>query len=91
VGIRAPAGSLVRVSCTGKGCPVKQRRKRIKGGSVHFKTYQRFLRAGVRLEIFIRKPEMIGRYKRYTIRAKKGPKVVDRCLAPGKTRPIRCR
>jgi PKD repeat protein len=91
LGIRAPAGALVSVTCRGKGCSVKQRRKRVKRGLVHFKTYETFLRAGVRLEIFVRKSGTIGRYKRYTIRAGKFPTVRDLCLEPDKRRPTRCR
>jgi len=91
LGIRGPAGALVSVTCDGKGCSVKERRKRITGGPVHFKTYEHFLRAGIRLEIFVRKAGTIGRYKRYTIRAGKGPRVRDLCLAPGRARPVRCR
>jgi hypothetical protein len=58
---------------------------------VRFKTYERFLRAGIRLDIFIRKPNTIGAFTRYKIRAGKGPVRVDRCLPPGpKTKPKRC-
>jgi PKD repeat protein len=88
--VRAPKGALITVSCRGKSCGVKQRRKRGKGSALHFKTYERFLRAGVRLEIFVRKSGTIGTYRRYTIRAGKGPAHLDRCLKPGKTRPSRC-
>lgn len=89
--IRAPVGALITVACRGKGCPVKQRRKRIKRGAVSFKTYERFLRAGVQLEIFARKAGTIGTYRAYTIRAGKRPKRVDRCLEPNRARPTRCR
>jgi PKD repeat protein len=89
--VRAPAGALVTVVCHGKGCPVKQRRKRIKSGGVHFKTYERFLRAGIRIEIFVRKPKTIGTYRRYTIRAGKVFARLERCLVPGNSRPTRCR
>jgi PKD repeat protein len=89
--VRAPKGTLVTVKCRGKSCSVSRRRKRVKQGSLHFKTYERFLRAGVRLEIFIRKPNTIGAYTRYTIRAGKGPTRINRCLQPGKDSPSRCR
>jgi hypothetical protein len=88
--VRAPRGALVTVRCKGKGCGAKQRRKRIKQGAVRFKTYQRFLRAGVRLEIFIAKSGKIGEYRRYTIRGGKSPKRVDRCLKGMKLRPVKC-
>jgi PKD repeat protein len=90
LGVRAPRGTLVTVRCKGKGCAAKQRRKRIKEGAVRFKTYQRFLPAGVRLEIFIAKSGKIGEYRRYTIRGGKSPKRMDRCLNGMKLRPVKC-
>jgi hypothetical protein len=89
--VRAPKGTLVTVRCRGKSCPVSHRRKRVKATSVRFKTYERFLRAGVKLEILSRKPKTIGAYTRYTIRAGKFPARTDRCLQPGKDSPSRCR
>ena len=44
--VRAPKGTLVTVKCHGKTCGVSQRRKRVKSGSVRFKTYERFLQGG---------------------------------------------
>jgi PKD repeat protein len=89
--IKAPRGAMVTVRCKGKSCGVKQRRKRIKKGAVRFKTYERFLRAGVRLEIFIAKPGKIGEYRRYTIRGRsKPPTIRQRCLNGTKLRPVKC-
>jgi PKD repeat protein len=87
---RAPRGALVTVRCKGKGCPVKQRRKRIKKGTVRFKTYERFLRGGVKLEVFVSKPGKIGDYTGYTIRRGKAPKIIDRCVRGTKLRPVKC-
>jgi PKD repeat protein len=83
--VRAPRGSIVAVRCKGKGkqCPAKLRRKRVKKSTVRFKTFERFLRAGTRLEIYVRKANTIGAFTRYTIRAGKGPVRVDRCLPAG--------
>ena len=89
--VRAPRGALVTVRCKGKTCGVKQRRKRIKKGAVRFKTYERFLRAGVRLEVFIAKTGKIGEYRRYTIRGhNRSPTRVVRCLNGMKPRPVKC-
>jgi PKD repeat protein len=88
--VRAPRRALVTVKCRGRGCPVARRRKVVKGSSVRFKTFERFLRAGIRLEILVSKPNTIGDYTRYTIRAGKAPARVSRCLAPGKSSPKRC-
>jgi PKD repeat protein len=92
LGVRAPRGSLATVRCRGRGCPAKQRRKAIgKAGSVRFKTYQRWLRAGVRLEIYVRKAGTIGVYTRYTIRGdRRNPRRTDACLLPNATKPTRC-
>jgi PKD repeat protein len=92
LGVRAPKGSLATVRCRGKGCPAKQRRQTIgKSGSVRFKTYQRWLRAGIRLEIYVRKAGTIGVYTRYTIRGdRRNPRRTDACLLPNATKPTRC-
>ena len=87
--IRAPRGSLVAVVCRGKGCGAERRRKRIKRTTVSFKTYQRFLRAGAKLEISVRKPKTIGDFTRYTIRAGKFPVRTDRCIPAGKQKPAK--
>jgi PKD repeat protein len=88
--VRAPRGSLVTVRCKGKGCGVKQRRKRIKKRPVRFGTYERFLRAGIKLEVFVGKPGKIGEYTRYTIRRGKSPARLDRCLNGTRLRPVKC-
>jgi PKD repeat protein len=89
--VSAPKGALATVKCKGKSCPVKQRRKRVKkGGTVRFKTYERFLRAGTKLEIFVNKSGAIGSYTSYKIRAGKFPVRVRRCTPPGKLVPRRC-
>jgi PKD repeat protein len=88
--VRAPRGALVRVSCRGKGCRAKQRRKQVKRAPVRFRGYEHFMRAGARLEVFIRKGDTIGSYVRYTIRAGKAPKRLDRCLYTKVARPRKC-
>jgi hypothetical protein len=89
--VSAPKGSLATVRCKGKGCPVKQRRKRVKkAGTVRFKTYQRFLRAGTKLEIFVTRRGTIGSYTSYKIRAGKFPVRVRRCTPPGRLKAVRC-
>jgi hypothetical protein len=90
LGVQAPRGAIVTVRCKGKPCPVGQRRKRVKRSSVRFRSFERFLRGGVRLEIYVRKAKTIGSYTRYTIRAGKGPRIIDRCLPVGaSTKPKR--
>ena len=58
---------------------------------VRFRRFERRLPAGVTLEIFVRQAGKIGKYTRFLIRAGKPPARIDRCLVPGRTRPVRCR
>jgi len=89
--VRAPRGALVRVRCDGRGCPAKVRRHRVgRKHLVRFRAYERLLRAGIRLEVYVRKPGTIGKYTRFTIRGHSSPKRRDRCLLPGKPKPVRC-
>ena len=90
LGVRGPRGALVTVRCHNKGCPAPQRRKRIGKRPVRFHNFERFLRAGVRLEIYVTKKGKIGDYTRYTIRRGKVPLRRDRCVSGAKLKPIGC-
>jgi PKD repeat protein len=88
--VRAPRGANVRVRCRGRGCPVSTVARTSAVRVVRFHRFERVLLAGVRLEIYVRKPGRIGKYTRFRIRAAKPPARVDRCLMPGRIRPVRC-
>ena len=88
--VRAPRGSLIRVKCGGKGCPVRAVRRTSGGRGVRFAQFERRLGVGISLELFIRKPGMIGKYTRFRIRAGAPPKRVDMCLFPSRRAPRRC-
>jgi hypothetical protein len=47
----------------------------------------RRLRVGTRITVMITRPNWIGKYYRFTIRAGRMPKIRIACLAPGSTRP----
>ena len=44
----------------------------------------------MKLEVFVTKPGMIGKYTRFKIRKAKAPTRTDRCLMPGSNKPVRC-
>ena len=88
--VRGPRGSVVKVRCKGKGCPKGTRRKRPKGHSVRFKTFERKIRAGSSLQVFVVAKGRIGKYSSFKMRRAKGPLRVDRCLVPGKKKPRPC-
>ena len=91
--IRVPAGARVEIRCRGIGCPHKARRTGGVGLSrtLHVRRFaRRTLRPGTVIQIFVTKRGAIGKYTRFRIRAGKPPSRVDRCLPPGRKRPVRC-
>jgi PKD repeat protein len=88
--VQAPRGALVRVRCKGTGCPKVVRRKKSKGKGVRFKTFERGIRAGAKLEIFVVAKKRIGKYTSFKMQRAKPPVRTDRCLIPGKRKPVSC-
>jgi PKD repeat protein len=88
--VRAPRGALARVRCQGKGCPKAVRRKRSKGSPLRFKTFERSLPAGARLEVFVVRAGRIGKFTRFKLRSSKIPVRTDLCVVPGKRKPRTC-
>jgi PKD repeat protein len=86
----SPRGARVTVRCTGKGCPFRSRRRIAETGRVRLSAFARVLAAGARIEVFVRAPNVIGRYVSFRIRAGKRPVRTDRCLMPGASEPTRC-
>jgi hypothetical protein len=100
--VNTPAGSKVTVRCKGASCPFSKR-SRAASNAIAAQVYARaakvvrirtlekhIYRAGVRIEVFVTKPGMIGKYTRFKIRKGKAPARIDRCLMPGSTKPVRC-
>jgi PKD repeat protein len=88
--VRAPRGALVRVRCSGPGCPKVVRRKRSKGAKLRFKTFERSLRPRAKLEVFVVAKGRVGKYTRFKVQRKRRPLRIDLCVVPGKSRPRPC-
>jgi PKD repeat protein len=88
--VRAPRGASVLVRCRGRGCPARAVARSTGRSLLRFHRFERRLRAGVMLELFVRKRGRLGKYTRFRIRAGNPPARVDRCLMPGSNRPVRC-
>ena len=86
--VNAPRGARIRIACKGRGCPF--RRKAIAVRLVRVRALQRTYRPKARIEIRVTQPRKIGKYTRMLTRAGKAPLRIDRCLMPGKTRPVKC-
>ena len=91
----ALAGSTIRISCTGRGCPfrVKTRKVRRNARQLSLTTMIRRarLRHGARMEIRVTKPEMIGSVLRLKVLAGGRIRRADLCLPPGAKAPRPCR
>jgi hypothetical protein len=88
VTVRAPRGARIRVSCRGRGCPY--RRKAIAVRLLRLRPLQRTYRPRASIEIRVTQPGRIGKYTRIRTRRGRPPVRVDRCVRPGRTRPVRC-
>jgi hypothetical protein len=89
--VRSPRGAIVTVRCRGEGCPLRSLRRRARKRLVHIQSLERRLPAGIRVEILVRKRNLIGKYTRIGIRSGVRPPLrLDRCLRPGRSEPVRC-
>jgi hypothetical protein len=93
--VKAPAKDAITVICRGHGCPVRTARRtaasvRGRVALVAFPRFERFLPAGVTLEIRVSRGASIGAYTRFSVRRHRLPLRVDSCLDPSGRRPIAC-
>jgi hypothetical protein len=91
----APPGARITVRCRGHGCPLKSAQRaavssRAGPVPVSFRAFERSLRAGVTLEIFVFKSGQIGKYTRFVIRHGRLPQRVDTCLSATALKPLAC-
>jgi PKD repeat protein len=92
--VTAPKGTTVKVVCHGKSCPKKKSLKRrvtsSKRTALRFRTLERRMRKGTRIEVFASAADRIGKYTSFTIRSNAAPLRRDRCLRPAGAKPIAC-
>jgi hypothetical protein len=88
VTVRTPRGTRIRIRCSGKGCAFK--RKAVAARLIGLRSLRRTYRPKARIEIQVTKAGKIGKYMSVRTRRGKAPVRVDRCLMPGKTKPVRC-
>ena len=84
--VTAPHRATVKIRCTGPRCPVKRRARR----PGRLRAFERFLPAGVRITIRVRRQARVGKYVRFKVRAGKAPARRDACVVPGSPRPVTC-
>jgi hypothetical protein len=86
--VRGPRSAKVDVRCRGRGCPVGKVSLPTADTRVH--RFERFLRAGILLQIRVTRPGRIGSYTSFLIRSRKAPLRTDRCLSATRNSPIEC-
>jgi hypothetical protein len=91
--VRSPRNSSVTLRCRGgrrRGCRFRSKTRRSPASRlVRFPEIRRRLRAGVVLEVFVRRGTTIGKYTRFRIRRARYLRS-DSCLLPGRARPVEC-
>lgn len=85
--VRAPRSALVRVRCTGGGCPSRDLTRR---GPGRLRGVERRLRVGAVVQVFVTQKGRVGKYTRFVIRSGRAPRRVDSCARYGARRPTRC-
>jgi plastocyanin len=100
--IDAPPGTLVKIRCSGRGCPFKRLLRRVSLRTVAGRGLPatrllrirrlegEFLRRGITLRLFVTREDAVGKYTRFRIRRGKPPARTDLCLVPGTPRPLPC-
>ncbi len=96
--VLAPVGATVRVTCRGGGCPAKPQSLRATAPAkskastvlVRFRRFERSLRAGVVLDVWVSDAGELGKFTRFVIRRDKAPTRTDLCLNPAGTVPLVC-
>ena len=85
-----PRGARVTVRCRGGGCPLRRRSRIVRKGSVRFRSFERTVPAGVRIQVFVTQPGKIGKYTSFKIRGTRPPVRKDLCVTSVRAKPRPC-
>jgi hypothetical protein len=86
--VRAPHSARISARCIGRGCPTSA--LSLPSAPARLHAFERFLPAGTLIQVRVARRGKIGKYTSFLIRAHNRPLRTDRCLMPGRSRPIRC-
>jgi hypothetical protein len=86
--VSGPRSAHVAVRCAGGGCPVRKVTRT--STPARLRVFERFLRAGIVLQVRVTSNGRIGKYASFVIRAHSAPLRTDLCLMPGQAKPTEC-
>ncbi len=86
----APRGATVTVRCRGDGCGRRRQSKIVGSRRVRFRAFERALRTGARLQIFVTRRGSIGKYTSFKIRWRRPPLRRDLCVTSVRAKPKEC-
>ncbi len=86
----APRGAKVTVRCGGDGCGRRRQSKIVGSRRLRFRAFERVLRTGARLQIFVTRPGSIGKYTSFRIRWRRPPVRRDLCVTSVTAKPRAC-
>jgi hypothetical protein len=91
--VNAPDGARVEVGCRGRGCPFRRISKaaaRMSRLVTIRRLRGRLLRPRALVQIWVTRPDAVGKYTRFRIRRGRPPSRADRCAVTGVRLPLRC-
>lgn len=88
--VTAPLRSKVSVYCKGKSCPRRRVSVTAMKRLVRMRRFERRLRGGTELRIYVTRPGYIGKYTRFRFKSNHVPQRMDRCATTAGTRPRIC-
>jgi hypothetical protein len=88
--VSAPAASTVSIYCTGPSCPRKRVVITAGRAVVRARRFEKRLRNGTILKIYVTKPGYIGKYTRFRLLKNRLPQRADRCVTTPGTKPRPC-
>jgi hypothetical protein len=88
--VQTPKGTRVTIYCRGKGCLPRRTSQFTTTRSFRARAYERRLRAGVNLTIYVTKAGFTGKYTRFRIWKSKPPTRTDRCARSAGGKSVAC-
>jgi PKD repeat protein len=93
--VKAPPGAKIVVRCEHRGCPRRSAKHVVstrpaRARWTRFRSFERFLRAGVSLIVRVTRDNEVGSYTRFQVRRSKLPRRVDACLDSATAKPLAC-